>query len=76
MVNREKITTIDFEHSLNEEVRLKIENHREGIEELENKKVQIARNRRKSWRKKGKIEIVNLYKTIYNINNAIIIVGA
>ena len=74
MVNREKITTIDFEHT--EEVRLRIENHREGIEELENKKVQIARNRRKSWRKKGKIEIVNLYKTIYNINNAIIIVGA
>ena len=74
MVNREKITTIDFEHT--EEVRLRIENHREGIEELENKKVQIARNRRKSWRKKGKIEIVNLYKTIYNINNVIIIVGA
>jgi len=74
LVNREKITTIDFEHT--EEVRLRIENHREGIEELENKKVQIARNRRKSWRKKGKIEIVNLYKTIYNINNVIIIVGA
>ena len=73
-MNREKITTIDFEHT--EEVRLRIENHREGIEELENKKVQIARNRRKSWRKKGKIEIVNLYKTIYNINNVIIIVGA
>jgi len=47
LVNREKITTIDFEHT--EEVRLKIENHGERIEELENKKVQIAGNRR-SWK--------------------------
>jgi len=37
LIDGEKITIVDFEHVLDEEVKLRIENYKNGIEELENK---------------------------------------
>jgi len=89
LMDEEKITIIDFEHALNEEVKLRIENYKKRLEGLE-KEIESTNDEKQTkemeevkeiLERKIKvlesIEIINLYK-MENIINRIInyLVGA
>ena len=79
LMDGEKVTIVDFERVLNEEVKLRIENYRRRIEELENK-LKIANSEElKKKLEEEKQELEHRIKTLeaieivnpYKINNVI-----
>ena len=67
LTHEEKITIIDFEHALDEEVRLRIENHKKKIEELKNKLKSTDDNELKKKLEDEKQELEYRIKTLENI---------
>ena len=75
----EKVTIVDFERVLNEEVKLRIENYRRRIEELENKLKSANSEELKKKLEEEKQELEHRIKTLeaieivnpYKINNVI-----
>jgi len=67
LMNGEKITIIDFEHALDKEVRLRIENLREKIKELERKLKSINNEELRKRIEGEKREFESRVKTLENI---------
>lgn len=79
LMDGEKVTIVDFEHVLDGEVKLRIENYRKRIEELENKLKSANGEELKKKLEDEKQELEHKIKTIeaieivnpYKINNVI-----
>ncbi|RLE44194.1 hypothetical protein DRJ16_02700 [Candidatus Woesearchaeota archaeon] len=79
LMEGEKITIVDFEHTLDEEVKLRMENYRKRIEELENKLKSANSEELKKKLEEEKQELKHRSRTLetieivnpYRINNVI-----
>jgi len=67
LLDGEKVTIIDFEHALDEEVKLRIEKHREKIKNLEDKLKETDNEDLKKKLEEEKRELENRVKTLESI---------